>query len=63
MNQDNAKFEWVDVKDVPDEHKRRIALLGNNRERMHRENELRQRKFFRGCYPDVGMSDNILNPY
>lgn len=63
MNQDAPKYEWIDAKDVPDEHKRRIALLGINRAIMHRENELRQRKFFRGCYPDVGLSDTLLNPY
>lgn len=59
MNKDTTNYEWIDVNDASNEHKQRIKLLCSyrDRDRMHRENELRQRMIFRGYYPDIGLND------
>lgn len=59
MNQNALKYEWVDVNDLPDEHKKRLNLLCimANRERIHRENMLIQQKAILGRLPDIGLID------
>lgn len=60
-NQKSTSYNWVDFSTLSKErqewHNRFFAM--ENREQMHRENELRQRKFFKGLYPYVGVSDII----
>ena len=64
MNQniDNSDNKWVNINDVPDDMKARLTLFANfNRERMHRENELRMCKVFLGKPPRITLSDIANN--